>query len=312
MNSFWTGFGVGSLIIIILYFVSKPAYQKFVEKKEPKNFRLVIPFLCMGIALIILFLNIDAILKPEPIGTSNTLNYVLTNKAVLHMLIYVGTLSLLAVIWMISTFPFSFDGLKKFSGFGVTAEFNEKVQEVVESRSIINEISSIRENTLKIITSEQYYIETLSSMIVEDNQGFSIDTNRLVDAALETIQTSFESSESKISVKYNYELVEKDNEDKAKERLSEFQKEMSEACLTVIRKNKPYIWKGTLALKVTPFNIEEEENSYFVLCIHTENLEFNNKDIDFIYTVINVMEKLVDLIWYKNEVLESDESGQVV
>ncbi|EIJ78023.1 hypothetical protein PB1_10674 [Bacillus methanolicus PB1] len=313
MNPFWTGFGVGAISIFTLCFAGNQIYQKYFKKKEAKYLKFIIPILCVGIALIILYLNIESILNPGQIENEGILNYVLTNQAILHLLIYVGALSLIAVVWILTTFPFNFDGLKKFSGFGLTAEFNEKVQEVVESRSLINEMSYIRENIMKIITSEQYYNETLITVIVKEHQNYSIDITKLFDAVLETIQTSYESSESTILIKYHLELVEKDDLEKARERLKEIQKEMSEACLAVIQKNKPYVWKGTLAVPIAPFDIEKEQDSYYIMCIHTEDTEFNRKDIDFLYTVINVIEKFVDLLWYKKVAfIESDDPEQVV
>ncbi|TWI56340.1 hypothetical protein [Halalkalibacter nanhaiisediminis] len=310
MNSFWTGFLIGGAIIGTLFFVGNQAINKYIKKKNSKYFKYVVPSILLCIALIILFVNLEAIAKPNPIGDQTVLQYVLTNKAILHLLIYVGTLSMVGVIWILATFPFSFDGIKKFSVFGVSAEFNEKVQEAVDNMILLNEVSSIRENIMKVIISEKYYEETLTSVIVLNDGKYSIDTSALLIATLDTIKSAYASSESKIALKFHLEDVKSNDVNEAKQNVSELQNEMKEACLNVIRDGKSYVWKGTIAFATAPFDIDSQRNAFYILCIHSDDIEFTEKDIDFMQTVINLMEKLVDLQWYENIVLSDDEETE--
>lgn len=310
MDSFWTGFFIGGVIIGTILFVGNQVNNKYIKKNNSKHFKYVLPAILLCIAFIILFVNLESITKPEPIGEQTVLQYVLTNKAILHLLIYVGALSIIGVIWIIATFPFSFDGIKKFSGFGVSAEFNEKVQEAVDSKILLNEVSSIRENIMKLIISEKYYEETLASVIVLNDEVYSIDTSSLLVATLETIKSAYASSESKLALKFHLEDVKNDNIHEAKQNVAELQSEMKEACLNVIRDGKNYVWKGTMAFATAPFDIDSQRNAFYIVCIHSDDIEFSEKDIDFIQTVINLMEKLVDLQWYENMVLSDEEEAE--
>ncbi|OIK14574.1 hypothetical protein BIV60_11445 [Bacillus sp. MUM 116] len=306
MNSFWTGFIVGGLSLLALVYAGYRLKSKFFKRKDTQYFKFTIPVIAIIIAFIIIALNLEALIKPDPIGKKAILSYVLSNKAILYLLMYIGVLLLCAVVWIITTLPFSFNGLKKFSGFGLTAEFDQKVDAVVESRSIINEMAAIRENTLNIITSEQYYNETLADVI---NSEGNINTTMLFDAVLDTIVSVFRKSESKIKIKKHLELVTLSQEDTAKGNVKELQKEMSVACLDVIRHRKPYLWEKTLAIPVNPFDMEDELDAYYIICIHSEDVKFSDNDVDFLTSLIKVVEKFVELDWYKIDESESEESN---
>src|SRR5690606_13794300 len=116
--------------------------------------------------------------------------------------------------------------------------------------------------------------------IIKDN-NYSIDSKNMLVTILDTIKSAYAASESKIALKYHLELVKEAEIDKAKENIKELQKEMSEACFKVIQTRKYFLWKGTIALPVMPFDIEVDQNAYFILSIYSDDIEFNNKDIDF-------------------------------
>jgi hypothetical protein len=275
--------------------VGKQLYLKLFSSKNTKYLKFIIPVICISIALVIVILNLDTLLHPDPIGKKGITEFVLSNKAILYLLLYIGALSLFAVIWIITTFPFSFNGLKKFSGFGVTAEFNEQVNAVVESRSIINEMTAIRENTLNIITSEEFYNDTLAHTVESNGE---IDGDMLFNGLLDTIKDVFSKSESKIKIKTHLELVSKDKLDEAKESVKELQNEMAVACNAVIKHERSYLWDKTLAVPITPFDIDTLNNSYYIICLHSEVVQFTDSDVDFIKTLARIVEKLVDLEWY--------------
>lgn len=298
MNTFWTGFVIGALAIIGIGFVGKQIHTKYFKNKHSHYFKFIIPVIAITIAFIIIILNLDALVNPIPIGKKGILEYVLSNKAILYLLTYIGVLSLFAVVWIITVFPFSFNGLKKFSGFGVSAEFNEKVQEVVESRSIINEMAAIRENTLNIVITDDYYKETLINVI---NRQGDINTGMFVGTVLDTIVSIFAKSESKLKIKVHHELVYLSKIVEAKESLKELQKEMSIASLDVIRNKRPSVWENTLAIPINPFNIEEDLEAFYIVCIHSVDVKFSENDIDFFTTVFKVVESFVELDWYKTE-----------
>ncbi|KPH72653.1 hypothetical protein [Oceanobacillus caeni] len=308
MSEFWISYTIGLIIIVIILLILHNVYQKYFKKSTTDFLKYMIPIVCIGFAVVIIIGNLDTIIYPEPIGDQTLGGYLISNKAILHLLLYIGILILLSVVWLITTFPFATSGLKKFSGFGVTAEFREKLNEVVESRSIINEMANVRETILNLVTSKAYFEETLSPAI---DQNGNINTDMLFNGVLKTFESFYKKSQSEIKIKYHLQLIDNNNLAASKETVKELQQEMTIAFNEVMRKRQPYLWQATLAIPFSPFDMEETQNSYYILCMHSAHIYFNDSDIDFINSIIKIIENFVDLEWYKGSGKEvEDEAGE--
>ncbi|WP_316571323.1 hypothetical protein [Neobacillus sp. YIM B06451] len=297
-------FGAFTVLAFLLVLSFAGLFQINWKWKWNKDTAKYIPPLLMTlISILIVGNNYKPLVEPPPVENKSLLNYIFTNPANLQLLLFISVLLFIVLVWLVMTVPFNTQGLSKFSGFGISAEFREKVNAVVEKNAVTNELTSIRENILRILTSDKFFDETLKDCVnefTEDDgtQYFEIDPNKMVTGVLELVETSYQASESNFRLQYHVESVKLHEEAASKKRLEELPMAMRDACLQAINKKKPYIWKGTFAMCINPF---AQQDSYYVVCLYSDDLTFTETDSDYLGTLIKVAETIVTLYWYQSE-----------
>ncbi|MGM0780186.1 MAG: hypothetical protein ACQEXE_21935 [Bacillota bacterium] len=297
---FWGIFA--ALFLCIILRLSGLLHIGFKQKFNKETVKYIPPTVVMLVAMAIVFSNYKSLLEPPPIDKKPLMNYLLTNPAHLQLLLFISLVGIIVLVWLVMTLPFNSQGLSKFSGFGISAEFREKVNAVVEKNAITNELTSIRENILRILTSDKYFDETLKSCVEEyeenGTKGFEINPNKMVSSVFELVETSYQASESNFRIQHHIETIKVGEKSISKKNVEELPKEMRDACLQVINKKKPFVWKGVLAMEINPF---AQTDSYYVICLYSDDLIFTETDSDYLGTLIKVAEKIITLYWYQSE-----------
>jgi hypothetical protein len=291
--------GVFLSVVLLVVFRLTGLHRRKWNKETAKY---ILPFVVIMISFAIVWSNYRSLLHPKPIGKKAILNYVLTNPANLQLLLFITVIAIMVVIWIVMTAPFSFQGLSKFSGFGISAEFREKVNAVVEKNAVVNEITSIRENILRILTSDKYFNETLKESVVRVGEGedsfFEIEPKIMLSAILDLVESTYRVSYSHFRLQYHLETVRNGEEVESKKNLNDLPKEMRDVSLQAINKGKPFLWKGALAVLVNPF---KEEGIAYVMCIYSDEIVFTETDCESLLTLVKVAQKIVTLHWYESE-----------